>query len=73
MKVLGFIGIAVVLSQVKLSMNAINELTSLEYIYSIGELTTDEYYEMRDAVLGKIKESIIVFIIGVLLFFSIFI
>lgn len=73
MKVLGFIGIAVILSQLKLSMDAVNELTSIEYIYSIGELPTDEYYEMRASVLGKMKESIIVFIIGVLLFFSIFI
>lgn len=73
MKVLGFIGIAVVLSQVKSLMNAVDELTSIEYIYITGELPTDEYYEMRAAVLEKMKESIIVFIIGVLLFFSIFI
>ena len=73
MKVLGFIGIAIVLSQVKLLMDEADALTSIEYTYIIGELPTDEYYEMRATVLGKMKESIIVFIIGVLLFFSIFI
>lgn len=73
MKVVGFIGIAVILSQLKLSMDAVNELTSIEYIYITGELPTDEYYEMRAVVLKKLKESIIVFLIGVLLFFSIFI
>lgn len=73
MKVLGFIGIAIVLSQVKLLMNEADALTNIEYTYIIGELPTDEYYEMRAAVLEKMKESIIVFIIGVLLFFSIFI
>lgn len=73
MKVLGFIGIAIVLSQLKLSMDAVNELTSIEYIYITGELPTDEYYEMRTVVLKKLKESIIVFLIGVLLLFSIFI
>lgn len=73
MKVLGFIGIAIVLSQVKLLMNEADALTNIEYTYIIGELPTDEYYENRAAVLEKMKESIIVFIIGVLLFFSIFI
>lgn len=73
MKVLGFIGIAIVLSQVKLLMDAVDALTSIEHIYIIGELQTDEYYEMRAIVLGKMKESIIVSIIGVLLLFSMFI
>lgn len=73
MKVLGFIGIAVVLSQVKLLMDEADALTSIEYTYIIGELPTDEYYENRAVVLEKMKESIIVFLIGVLLFFSIFI
>lgn len=73
MKVLGFIGIAIVLSQVKLLMNEADALTNIEYTYIIGELPTDEYYENRAIVLEKMKESIIVFIIGVLLFFSIFI
>lgn len=73
MKVLGFIGIAIVLSQVKLLMDEADALTSIEYTYIIGELPTDEYYENRDEVLEKMKESIIVFLIGVLLFFSIFI
>lgn len=73
MKVLGFIGIAVILSQVKLSIDAVDELTSIEYIYSIGELPTDEYYDRRAVVLKKLKENIIVFIIGVLLLFSMFI
>lgn len=73
MKVLGFIGIAVVLSQVKSLMNEADALTSIEYTYIIGELPTDEYYEKRATVLEKMKESIIVFIIGVLLFFSILI
>ena len=73
MKVLGFIGIAIVLSQVKSLMNETDALTSIEYTYIIGELPTDEYYEMRAVVLKKLKESIIVTIIGVLLFFSIFI
>ena len=73
MKVLGFIGIAVVLSQVKLLMDETDALTSIEYTYIIGELPTDEYYEKRAIVLEKMKESIIVTIIGVLLFFSIFI
>lgn len=73
MKVVGFIGIAVILSQLKLSMDAVDELTSIEYIYITGELPTDEYYDRRAVVLKKLKESIIVFLIGVLLFFSIFI
>ena len=73
MKVLGFIGIAIVLSQVKLLMDETDALTSIEYTYIIGELPTDEYYEKRAIVLEKMKESIIVTIIGVLLFFSIFI
>lgn len=73
MKVLGFIGIAIVLSQVKSLMNEADALTSIEYTYIIGELPTDEYYKNRDVVLEKMKESIIVFLIGVLLFFSIFI
>lgn len=73
MKVLGFIGIAIVLSQVKLLMDEADALTSIEYTYIIGELPTDEYYENRAEVLEKMKESIIVFLIGVLLFFSIFI
>lgn len=73
MKVLGFIGIAIVLSQVKLLMDAVDALTSIEHIYIMGELQTDEYYEMRAIVLGKMKESIIVSIIGVLLLFSMFI
>lgn len=73
MKVLGFIGIAVVLSQVKLLMDETDALTSIEYTYIIGELPTDEYYEKRAVMLEKMKESIIVTIIGVLLFFSIFI
>lgn len=73
MKVLGFIGIAIVLSQVKSLMDEADALTSIEYTYIIGELPTDEYYENRDVVLEKMKESIIVFLIGVLLFFSIFI
>ena len=73
MKVLGFIGIAIVLSQVKSLMNETDALTNIEYTYIIGELPTDEYYEKRAIVLEKMKESIIVTIIGVLLFFSIFI
>ena len=73
MKVLGFIGIAIVLSQVKSLMDEADALTSIEYTYIIGELPTDEYYENRTVVLEKMKESIIVFLIGVLLFFSIFI
>lgn len=73
MKVLGFIGIAVVLSQVKSLMNEADALTNIEYTYIIGELPTDEYYENRAIVLEKMKESIIVFLFGVLLFFSIFI
>lgn len=73
MKVLGFIGIAIVLSQVKSLMDEADALTSIEYTYIIGELPTDEYYENRAIVLEKMKESIIVFLIGVLLFFSIFI
>lgn len=73
MKVLGFIGIAIVLSQVKSLMDETDALTSIEYTYIIGELPTDEYYEKRAVMLGKMKESIIVTIIGVLLFFSIFI
>lgn len=73
MKVLGFIGIAIVLSQVKLLMDEADALTSIEYTYIIGELPTDEYYENRAVMLEKMKESIIVFLIGVLLFFSIFI
>lgn len=73
MKVLGFIGIAVVLSQVKSLMDEADALTSIEYTYIIGELPTDEYYENRAEVLEKMIESIIVFLIGVLLFFSIFI
>ena len=73
MTVLGFIGIAIVLSQVKSLMNETDALTSIEYTYIIGELPTDEYYEKRAIVLEKMKESIIVTIIGVLLFFSIFI
>ena len=73
MKVLGFIGIAIVLSQVKLLMDETDALTSIEYTYIIGELPTDEYYEKRAVMLEKMKESIIVTIIGVLLFFSIFI
>lgn len=73
MKVLGFIGIAVVLSQVKSLMNETDALTNIEYTYIIGELPTDEYYEKRAVMLEKMKESIIVTIIGVLLFFSIFI
>lgn len=73
MKVLGFIGIAVVLSQVKSLMDEADALTSIEYSYIIGELPTDEYYENRAEVLEKMIESIIVFLIGVLLFFSIFI
>lgn len=73
MKVLGFIGIAVILSQVKSLMNETDALTSIEYTYIIGELPTDEYYEKRAVMLKKLKESIIVFLIGVLLFFSIFI
>lgn len=73
MKVLGFIGIAIVLSQVKSLMDEADALTSIEYTYIIGELPTDEYYENRAVVLEKMKESIIVFLIGVLLFFSIFI
>lgn len=73
MKVLGFIGIAIVLSQVKSLMDEADALTSIEYTYIIGELPTDEYYENRALVLEKMKESIIVFLIGVLLFFSIFI
>lgn len=73
MKVLGFIGIAIVLSQVKSLMDEADALTSIEYTYIIGELPTDEYYENRAVLLEKMKESIIVFLIGVLLFFSIFI
>lgn len=73
MKVLGFIGIAIVLSQVKSLMDEADALSSIEYTYIIGELPTDEYYENRAVVLEKMKESIIVFLIGVLLFFSIFI
>ena len=73
MKVLGFIGIAIVLSQVKSLMNETDALTSIEYTYIIGELPTDEYYEKRATVVEKMKESIIVTIIGVLLFFSILI
>ena len=73
MKVLGFIGIAIVLSQVKSLMDEADALSSIEYTYIIGELPTDEYYENRAIVLEKMKESIIVFLIGVLLFFSIFI
>lgn len=73
MKVLGFIGIAIVLSQVKSLMNETDALTNIEYTYIIGELPTDEYYEKRAVMLEKMKESIIVTIIGVLLFFSIFI
>ena len=73
MKILGFIGIAVVLSQVKSLMNETDALSSIEYTYIIGELPTDEYYEKRAVMLEKMKESIIVTIIGVLLFFSIFI
>lgn len=73
MKILGFIGIAVILSQVKSLMDEADALTSIEYTYIIGELPTDEYYENRALVLEKMKESIIVFLIGVLLFFSIFI
>ena len=73
MKVLGFIGIAIVLSQVKSLMNETDALTSIEYTYIIGELPTDEYYEKRAIVLEKMQESIIVTIIGVLLFFAIFI
>ena len=73
MKVLGFIGIAIVLSQVKSLMDEADALTSIEYTYIIGELPTDEYYENRAVVLEKMKESIIIFLIGVLLFFSIFI
>ena len=73
MKILGFIGIAIVLSQVKSLMNETDALTSIEYTYIIGELPTDEYYEKRAVMLEKMKESIIVFLIGVLLFFSIFI
>lgn len=73
MKVLGFIGIAIVLSQVKSLMDEADALTSIEYTYIIGELPTDEYYENRAVVLEKMKESIIVFLIGVLLFFSILI
>lgn len=73
MKVLGFIGIAIVLSQVKSLMDETDALTSIEYTYIIGELPADEYYEKRAVMLEKMKESIIVTIIGVLLFFSIFI
>lgn len=73
MKILAFIGVAVVLSQVKLLMDAVDALTSVEHIYISGELPTDEYYEMRATVLGEIKESIIVSVIGVLLVFCVFI
>lgn len=69
MKVLGFIGVAVILSQVKLLMDAVDALTSIEHIYIMGELQTDEYYEMRAILLEKMKESIIVSVIGVLLVF----
>lgn len=73
MKVLGFVGVAVVLSQVKLLMDAVDALTSIERIYIMGELPTDEYYEMRATVLREMKESIIVSVIGVLLVFCMFI
>lgn len=71
MKVLGFVGVAVILSQVKLLMDAVDALTSIEHIYIMGELPTDEYYEMRAILLEKMKESIIVSVIGVLLVFCI--
>lgn len=73
MKILGFLGVAFVLAQIKPAMDAIDALSSIEYLYVRNEVSTDEYNVMRAPVIADIKENIIITIIGVLLFICAFI
>lgn len=72
MKILGFIGVAMVLSQIKPAMDAVDALSSIEYIYIRNEINTDEYNAMKAPVFAGIKENIVVALIGVLLVFCAF-
>lgn len=69
MKILCFLGIALILSQIKPAMDAVNALSSIEYVYIRNEINTDEYNAMKTPVLADIKENIVIALIGALLVF----
>lgn len=69
MKILGLIGVVLVLSQVKPAFDAVDALSSIEYVYIRNEINTDEYNAMRAPVFADIKENIVIALIGIVLIF----
>ena len=72
MKILAFLGVAIVFAQVKPAMDAVNALSNIEYVYVRNEISSEEYNAMRTPVFAEIKENVTLALIGVLLFICAF-